>query len=108
MQEETAKLQQEAENLAQQLRAVLNDQLVHRSTFDADTPIDKTLGFLQNVICVSSTSLHAVLLYGICSMHFIRAIFVVSDQTFALERKHQVYAAAILMTTSHLSRQCSQ
>ena len=54
VQEEKAKLQLEAENLAQQLRQVLNDQLVHRSTFDADTPIDKTLGFLQNVICVSA------------------------------------------------------
>ena len=57
VQEEKAKLQLEADNLAQQLRQVLNDQLVHRSTFDADTPIDKTLGFLQNVICVSSPGL---------------------------------------------------
>ena len=52
MQEEKVRLQQEAENLAQQLQAVLNDKFVQRHTFDADTPIDKTLGYLQSVITV--------------------------------------------------------
>ncbi len=54
MQEEKLRLQQEAEKLAQQLQAVLNDKFVRRNTFDAETPIDKTLGYLETVISVSS------------------------------------------------------
>ncbi len=53
MQEEKAKLQQEADNLAQQLQAVLSDKFVPRTGFDAETPIDKTLGYLESVIGVS-------------------------------------------------------
>ncbi len=56
MQEEKLKLQQEAESLAQQLQAVLNDKFVSKSTFDADTPIDKTLRYLQSMISVSLCS----------------------------------------------------
>ena len=54
MQEEKELLRQEAENLAQQLQAVLNDKFARRGTFDADTPIDKTLNYLQDVISVSA------------------------------------------------------
>ena len=65
MQEEKLQLQQEAEKLAQQLQAVLSDKFARRSTFDADTPIDKTLGYLQSIIGVSVTLpviMHKVLL----------------------------------------------
>ena len=47
MDQEKAKLQQEADSLAQRLEAVLNDKFEPRTSFDADTPIDKTLNFLQ-------------------------------------------------------------
>ncbi len=53
MQEEKLKLQEEAEKLAQQLQAVLNDKFVRRNTFDAETPIEKTLGYLETIISVS-------------------------------------------------------
>ena len=53
MQEEQRKLQREANSLAQRLEAVLHDKFTPRSGFDADTPIDKTLQFLQGVIAVS-------------------------------------------------------
>jgi len=53
MQEEKLKLQEEAEKLAQQLQAVLNDKFVRRNTFDAETPIDKTLKYLETIISVS-------------------------------------------------------
>ena len=53
MQDEKLKLQEEAEKLAQQLQAVLNDKFVRRNTFDAETPIDKTLGYLETIISVS-------------------------------------------------------
>ena len=52
MQEEQRKLQREAKSLAQRLEAVLQDRFTPRSGFDADTPIDKTLQFLQEVIAV--------------------------------------------------------
>ena len=55
MQEEKLKLQEEAKKLAQQLQAVLNDKFVRRNTFDAGTPIDKTLGYLETIISVSLT-----------------------------------------------------
>ena len=61
MQEEKVQLQQEAEKLAQQLQAVLSDKFTRRSNFDADTPIDKTLGYLESIISVracSSSCLH--------------------------------------------------
>ena len=59
MQEEKACLQQEAEKLAQQLQAVLSEKFVRQGTFDAETPIDKTLGYLQSVISVSAAWLAA-------------------------------------------------
>ena len=56
MQEEQRKLQRKANSLAQRLEAVLHDKFTPRSGFDADTPIDKTLQFLQGVIAVSLTT----------------------------------------------------
>ena len=53
MDQEKAKLQQEADSLAQRLEAVLNDKFEPRTSFDADTPIDKTLNFLQSIIQVN-------------------------------------------------------
>ena len=50
--EEQRKLQREAASLANRLEAVLQDKFIARSGFDADTPIDKTLQFLQEVIAV--------------------------------------------------------
>lgn len=52
MQQERLQLQQQAESIAQRLEAVLSDKFVARTAFDADTPIDKTLAFLQDVIKV--------------------------------------------------------
>lgn len=60
MREEKLQLQQEAEDLAHQLQAVLNDKFARRGTFDAETPIDKTLGYLQSVISVSAPLLQSV------------------------------------------------
>lgn len=58
-QQEKAKLQQEADSLAEQLEAVLLDKFATSGTsFDADTPIDKTMKFLQSIIMV--TVLHFV------------------------------------------------
>ena len=55
--QEKAKLQQEADSLAEQLEAVLHDKFATNTTgFDADTPIDKTMKFLQSIIMVSRTS----------------------------------------------------
>ena len=50
--EEKARLQQEADSLAQRLEAVMHDKFKPRAAFDADTPIDKTLNFLQAFIAV--------------------------------------------------------
>lgn len=58
MDQEKAKLQQEADSLAQRLEAVLNDKFEPRTSFDADTPIDKTLNFLQSIISVSTCLPH--------------------------------------------------
>ena len=56
MHEEQRKLEREARSLALRLDAVLKDKFTARTTFDADTPIDKTLKFLQEVIAVSMCS----------------------------------------------------
>ena len=56
MQEDKARLQQEAEKLAQRLQAVLSEKSARRGTFDAETPIDKTLSYLQNIISVSDAA----------------------------------------------------
>ena len=52
MLEDKLRLQEEAEMLTQRLNAVLHDKF-ERKSFDADTPIDKTLAYLQCVIRVS-------------------------------------------------------
>lgn len=54
MQAEARKLQREANSLARRLEAVMHDKLKDRTSFDAATPIDKTLEYLQNAIMVSS------------------------------------------------------
>lgn len=56
MHEEQRKLEREARSLALRLDAVLKDKFTPRTSFDADTPIDKTLKFLQEVIAVSMCS----------------------------------------------------
>ena len=54
MHEQQVRLQQEAECLAQRLKVILHDKFQsHHSEFDSDTPIDKTITFLQAVIGVS-------------------------------------------------------
>ncbi|KAL3130461.1 hypothetical protein ABBQ38_008282 [Trebouxia sp. C0009 RCD-2024] len=49
MLEDKLRLQEQANSLEQRLEAVLHDKF-HAKTFDAETPIDKTLAFLHNVI----------------------------------------------------------
>lgn len=58
MQGEKDRLQQEADQLAQRLQAVLSEKFVERGSFDAETPIDKTLAYLQSVISVRILLLH--------------------------------------------------
>ena len=58
MHEEATRLQNEASALAERLQAVLHDKFrPQRNNFDAETPIDKALNFLSQVISVSSTYL---------------------------------------------------
>lgn len=52
MAEEKVELEERAASLAQQLKAVLTDKYAPRTSFDADTPIDKTLKLLQGIIGV--------------------------------------------------------
>ena len=62
LEQEQFQLEQEAEDLAQRLNAVLQDKFAG-SSFDADTPIDKTLTFLQTIVKVLMllwTAYHAV------------------------------------------------
>ena len=55
MHEQQLRLQQEAEGLAQRLEVILHDKFQsHQTEFDSDTPIDKTITFLQAVIGVNS------------------------------------------------------
>ena len=57
MHEQQIRLQEEAAGLAQRLEVILHDKFSHRhSGFDSDTPIDKTLNFLQGCISVSTLS----------------------------------------------------
>ena len=71
IQEEKERLEKEAQSLAQQLQAVLNDKFVPQRDFDADTPIDKTLKMMQTIIgvrtfvCVKSIEF-CVLLMLLC------------------------------------------
>lgn len=54
LQQEKQRLETQAAELAQRLDAVMHDKFAHQSSgFDADTPIDKTLNFLQSFIAVS-------------------------------------------------------
>lgn len=59
MQAEARKLQREANSLACTLEAVMHVKHKPRTSFNAATPIDKTLEYLQNVLMVSSLH-HAV------------------------------------------------
>ena len=52
MQAQTRRLQREADSLTRRLEAVMQDKHGPRSSFDAATPIDKTLQYLQDVIMV--------------------------------------------------------
>ena len=60
--EEKRQLQLEADSLAQRLEAVMHDKFQPRAGFDADTPIDKTLNFLQSCIGVRQLSTECVLM----------------------------------------------
>lgn len=51
MLEDKLRLQEQANSLEQRLEAVLHDKF-HAKSFDAETPIDKTLAYLHNVIKV--------------------------------------------------------
>ena len=64
MHQQNLQLEQEAQALAQRLDAVMQDKFKRiNSGFDADTPIDKTLNFLQAFIAVSFlASLHELCL----------------------------------------------
>ncbi|DBB07279.1 TPA: hypothetical protein ACH3X3_008783 [Trebouxia sp. C0006] len=65
--EDKVRLQEQADSLSQRLEAVLHDKF-ERKSFDADTPIDKTLAYLQSVIQGSSLPVQAALdLYHILS-----------------------------------------
>lgn len=55
MEQERVQLQQQAESLSRRLEQVLSDKSVPAAAFDADTPIDKTLAFLQEIIKVLGT-----------------------------------------------------
>ncbi|KAL0039442.1 hypothetical protein WJX79_008577 [Trebouxia sp. C0005] len=49
--EQQLRLEEEAHSLTQRLEVILHDKFQHRKhNFDSDTPIDKTLTFLQGVI----------------------------------------------------------
>lgn len=62
MQAKQARLQQEAKALSERLHAVLKDRCIRRVGFDAETPIDKTLNYLQDVIMVRLVSIRRKLL----------------------------------------------
>ncbi len=59
MLEDKLRLQEQADSLSQRLEAVLHDKF-ERKSFDADTPIDKTLAYLESVIQVRLARLVAV------------------------------------------------
>ncbi|DBB11697.1 TPA: putative 3',5'-cyclic phosphodiesterase pde-3 [Trebouxia sp. C0006] len=57
MQQEQDRLQHQASSLADQLQAVLQEKRHwRRLSFDAETPVDKTLNYLQSVICGQAQS----------------------------------------------------
>lgn len=53
MLQEQDRLQREASTLADRLEAVLQEKRQRRLSFDAETPMDKTLNYLQSAIIVS-------------------------------------------------------
>ena len=53
MQEEQDRLQHQASSLADRLHAVMEEKRHRRLSFDAETPVDKTLNYLQSVVSVS-------------------------------------------------------
>lgn len=57
--QERAQLQRQAESLARRLEEVLQEKAPVRAEFDAETPIDKTMTFLQDIIKVSCARQHA-------------------------------------------------
>lgn len=59
MLEDKLRLQEQADSLSQRLEAVLHEKY-ERTTFDADTPIDKTLAYLESVIQVYLAHLVAI------------------------------------------------
>lgn len=66
MQMEKRELQRQADSLVNRLEAVLQDKF--QSSFDADTPIDKTLSFLQGIIrvrCYANLASIDCLAYGV-------------------------------------------
>ena len=59
MQAEKLKLEQEAHKLSQTLNAVMNDKFeIHRTEFDAETPIDKVLNMMHELITKVRADLH--------------------------------------------------
>ena len=86
LEQEQFRLEQEAEGLAQRLDAVLQANFAG-SNFDADTPIDKTLAFLQSIVKVSmyleSTQLwllHCHIVVHSLSAHFLMSMPIVKCQ----------------------------
>ena len=69
IQEDKQRLEKEAQSLAQQLQAVLNDKFAPQRDFDADTPIDKTLKILQTIIGVRTFVLYPKSLHPAVSLH---------------------------------------
>ena len=59
MLEDKLRLKEQADSLEQRLEAVLHDKF-HAKAFDAQTPIDKTLAYLQNVIKVTCEQVYDV------------------------------------------------
>lgn len=109
MLDEKFRLQQESKALSQHLNALLNDKFGPQINkgFDADTPIDKTLAFIQFIIavCFWCLLLHQGLLAlhcwtGIvahCSLRLhekscilLLLLTVVTCTGFAYQRKWQV------------------
>ena len=83
MQAAARKLQREANSLARRLEAVMHDKLKDRTSFDATTPIDKTLEYLQNAIMVSSQPVRVCACACAMNKLFV-SIFSSSDQTHGL------------------------
>jgi len=67
MQQEQDRLQHQASSLADQLQAVLQEKRHRRRlSFDAETPVDKTLNYLQSVISVSNDAARIMFSLFLC------------------------------------------